>query len=146
LIDLGLARRASPGDDDVPRDELCGTPSFMAPELMRGAPASVASDVYAIGGIFYALATGLLPVSGTSPISVVMKVMASEAEVVCDCGAGPLAALLRRALQRDPSRRFASTGQMQIALVQAVLCDGPRDERAACRRPPVDPEAMSLAA
>jgi serine/threonine protein kinase len=146
MVDLGLARRPFPDDEAHLGDEVCGTPSFMAPELLRGAPTSVASDLYAIGGIFYALLTGALPVSGTSPVSVVMKVVASDAEVMCDCGDGPLAAVLRQALHRDPARRFTSAREMQEAILAAVLSDEPCKPPAPRRRSAVDPEAMTLAA
>ena len=64
LADFGLAKRLakSPG----PNILLSGTPSFMAPELFRGKPASKASDVYAVGVTYFSLLTGSLPVAAKS--------------------------------------------------------------------------------
>jgi hypothetical protein len=63
LVDLGAAqwRRGQEGATDI-----SGTPSYMAPEVLRGEqPASPRSDVYSLGvTLFYAL-TGDLPVQGT---------------------------------------------------------------------------------
>ena len=49
LMDFGLTHEA--GTDDPPS----GTPAYMAPELMSGQPATIASDVYAIGVLLFNL-------------------------------------------------------------------------------------------
>ena len=59
LLDFGLSRpdRGAAGGVD-------GTPEYLAPERVRGEPASVASDVYALGIVAYELLTGELPFTG----------------------------------------------------------------------------------
>ena len=57
ITDFGLAvapEEARPG-------ELAGTPSYMAPELFEGKPATVQSDIYALGVVLYELYTGKHP-------------------------------------------------------------------------------------
>ena len=44
-----------------------GTPEYMSPEQARGAPATFAVDLYAVGCVFYELLTGSLPFTGTTP-------------------------------------------------------------------------------
>lgn len=56
ITDFGLA-----GEPVADGGELAGTPRYMAPELWRGAGASVASDLYALGVIFYEMVTGGTP-------------------------------------------------------------------------------------
>jgi eukaryotic-like serine/threonine-protein kinase len=61
LLDFGLARplvasRAS--------TSLSGTPHYVAPERIRGEPASPASDVYGVGILLYELLTGAVPWDG----------------------------------------------------------------------------------
>ncbi len=59
LLDFGLSRA------DLGRDNgLDGTPEYLAPERIDGAPASQASDVYALGIVFFELLTGKLPFTG----------------------------------------------------------------------------------
>jgi serine/threonine-protein kinase len=59
LLDFGLAR------PDLGRTEgVDGTPEYLAPERIDGAPASQASDIYALGIVFYELLTGRLPFMG----------------------------------------------------------------------------------
>ena len=56
ITDFGLAGEPAPDSGD-----LAGTPRYMAPELWRGAAASKASDVYALGVILYEMVTGGTP-------------------------------------------------------------------------------------
>jgi tetratricopeptide (TPR) repeat protein/predicted Ser/Thr protein kinase len=61
LIDFGLGQERMP-ERDLEIGELCGTPLYMAPEMLIGAPASTQTDVYALGILFYFLASGQFPV------------------------------------------------------------------------------------
>src|SRR4051794_26106191 len=54
ITDFGLALPA--GDDQ--EGQLVGTPAYMAPELLRGEPATIQSDLYALGLVMYELLTG----------------------------------------------------------------------------------------
>jgi tetratricopeptide (TPR) repeat protein len=56
ITDFGLA-----GEPAAEGGELAGTPRYMAPELWRGVSASKASDIYALGVIFYEMVTGAPP-------------------------------------------------------------------------------------
>lgn len=60
ITDFGLAKRIH-SDLSGEAGYLAGTPHYMAPELFSGAGASPASDVYALGVIYYVLLTGRLP-------------------------------------------------------------------------------------
>jgi predicted Ser/Thr protein kinase len=74
LLDFGLARslvatRAS--------TSLSGTPHYVAPERIRGEPASPASDVYGVGILMYELVTGAVPWDGP-----VQKILAGHLDEV----------------------------------------------------------------
>ena len=62
LADFGLAQRLL----GLNSRRLAGTPSFMAPELFKGSPASPQSDLYAVGVMLYYLVSGLLPFAAAS--------------------------------------------------------------------------------
>lgn len=61
LLDFGLSRpdRATAGG------HVDGTPEYLAPERIHGGPATVASDIYALGVVMFELLTARLPFTGT---------------------------------------------------------------------------------
>lgn len=69
--DFGLARLLHHSADDHWDQVICGTPDYMAPEVLRAEPATPASDVYALGLCFYELLAGRLPWSKSSLTSLV---------------------------------------------------------------------------
>jgi serine/threonine protein phosphatase PrpC len=56
LLDLGVARL--PGMEELPAEDIPGTPSYMAPELFDGSPGDERSEVYALGVTLYRLFSG----------------------------------------------------------------------------------------
>jgi serine/threonine protein kinase len=61
LLDFGLAR---PLTGPRASTSLSGTPHYVAPERIRGEPASPSSDVYGVGILLYELLTGQVPWDG----------------------------------------------------------------------------------
>jgi serine/threonine protein kinase len=61
LTDFGLAVRAEDGTR-----EIAGTPAYMAPEQFSGEPATVQTDLYALGLVLYEIYTGKRPFEGKS--------------------------------------------------------------------------------
>jgi eukaryotic-like serine/threonine-protein kinase len=60
VVDFGIS--AIVGDLVDPRGhDLLGTPAYIAPERLKGAPATAATDVYALGVLLYKTFTGKLP-------------------------------------------------------------------------------------
>jgi serine/threonine-protein kinase len=78
LADFGVARAA---DAQATRSGvLLGSPQYMAPELLAGAPPDAASDLYALGVLCHELLTGRLPFSGRS-MGELLRAVAQEAPV-----------------------------------------------------------------
>lgn len=61
LLDFGLARSLTNSRNS---QTLSGTPHYVAPERIRGEPASPASDVYSLGILLYEMLTGKVPWDG----------------------------------------------------------------------------------
>ncbi len=120
LMDFGLTHKS--GNDDSPR----GTPAYMAPELLLGQPATVASDVYAIGVLLFFLTTGQHPVAGANLAQLVHAHATGARRTLLDVRPDlpePLARVVDRAADPDPSQRFASVGQMIGGLSDAIGMD-----------------------
>ena len=54
-------------------DAVLGSAHYIAPETTKGEVASVQTDIYALGIVFYELLTGTVPFKGDNPIQVAMK-------------------------------------------------------------------------
>ena len=74
LLDFGLARSLTAARAST---SLSGTPHYVAPERIRGEPASPASDVYGVGILMYELLTGQVPWDGP-----VQKILAGHLDEI----------------------------------------------------------------
>jgi calcium/calmodulin-dependent protein kinase I len=61
LIDFGFATRFGAGI--APENRLCGTPGYVAPEMLRSAPYGSEVDMWSLGVIMYVLLAGMPPFS-----------------------------------------------------------------------------------
>ena len=62
VSDFGIAERRQEGvTEESPRTEIGGTPSYMAPEHLRGDRTDSRSDLFSLGVVLYWLVTGKLP-------------------------------------------------------------------------------------
>ena len=69
LADFGLAR-ASDSTRITHDGQLVGTPHYLAPELIEGAEATRASDMYALGCLLYECVAGEPPFTGRRPAEI----------------------------------------------------------------------------
>jgi eukaryotic-like serine/threonine-protein kinase len=118
IIDFGLAalHDAAP----LTRDGMCiGSPSYLAPERLRGAPHDERSDLYALGVILYEMLAGLKPFVGATPEEVMHHALERPARPLRALrGELPpaLEQLVLRALAKDPARRFGDAEELRSAL------------------------------
>ncbi len=72
LADLGLSHVAGELDDDD-SEEVMGTPQYISPEHLTGAPMDIRSDIYSLGATFYHLVTGKFPFTGKNGPEIARK-------------------------------------------------------------------------
>jgi len=117
FCEVGEAEEAAPEHRLTRTGALLGTPLYVAPEVIRGAIASRASDIYAVGVIAYEMLAGRPPFEG--PME---DVLAGHLRL--EPPAPPLATVvwqaLCRPLQKDPARRPQTAGGFVRHLRQAV--------------------------
>lgn len=118
LADFGLARAWSV---DATRTlvGMEGTLSALAPEQLSGAAATPASDVYAAGALLFRLLTGehYVPLAGLAETDAKERVRARAPSLPHALVPPALAAVVQRALEKDPARRFPSASAMREALL-----------------------------
>ena len=73
IADFGLSRPSGP--HNTQSRQLAGTLTYMAPELLAGRPASVASDIYSLGVVLHEAATGKLPIDPVNVPATVKRVI-----------------------------------------------------------------------
>jgi serine/threonine protein kinase len=118
LADFGLALLA---DSTRVTDTgvLLGTPHYLAPELIAGGDATVASDVYAFGCLLYELIDGRPPFAhATRPSEVGFAHLVEE---MPDLAAAPtdVSLALRSALAKEPAERPTSATALARMLYHA---------------------------
>ena len=129
LLDFGLARR-----HDGEEEGVSGSPHYLAPERAAGGPASVSSDVYALGVLAYLLLTGTLPFEG-NVMEVLMAQIHNTAESISvrrkEELDPALEALIQRAMAKDPAQRHGSAAAFRYELntVMDMLDMGRRRQR-----------------
>ncbi|HET8640731.1 MAG TPA: serine/threonine-protein kinase, partial [Pseudonocardiaceae bacterium] len=126
-----------------PPGTLVGAPSYIAPECVRGAPATPASDLWALGATLYAAVEGRAPFHRDDPIAALAATATGEPDP--PGRAGVLTALLTRLLHREPGRR-PDAAQVENDLRRLVAAIDNRDEPVADPPRPARRSALSAAA
>ncbi len=134
LTDFGVARYA--GDPSATATgTLIGSPAFVSPERAGGAPASAASDLWALGVTLWIAAEGISPFHRDGTLPTLTAVLTADPPALHL--AGPLAPLLTGLLHKDPAQRLSAVQARR--LLERV--HGPRTDRR-----PVAPVAVAPAA
>ena len=117
VVDFGIARLVNAPREGEDRN-ICGTPEYMAPELIGGAPPSVATDLYAIGIVAYELLTGQTPFVGGSAIDILTRQLKQTARPPSEVVTVPPAIeqLVMTAISKRPGDRFADAPAMRTAI------------------------------
>ena len=114
VADFGLARLAEADSSLTHSGMVLGTPAYMPPEQAAGREVTTASDVYALGAIFYELLAGRAPFAGATAVEVLRKVNDEEPAALRGMsnvqGGVPrdLEVIVFKCLEKNPASRYAS--------------------------------------
>jgi serine/threonine-protein kinase len=119
ILDFGIARFR--GSSNTTQGAMIGTFPYMSPEQAHGRELDQRSDVFAVGAVLYELIALEQAFTGDSDAVVLQKVAAASypplEERVPDVNPD-LAAIVRRALARDPADRFEGASAMRKAVTR----------------------------
>jgi serine/threonine-protein kinase len=138
LMDFGIAKRQD-AETLTANGHLVGTPEYMSPEQGQGQKVDFRSDVYALGVVTYEMFTGRVPFRGDTPISTILKHIHDPPPLEgrpADHIPPDLKPVLRRALAKDPSDRYATARDFAEGLRRARSASG--------REEAVDTEALEM--
>ena len=126
VIDFGIARDISQSTVRTGTGETIGTPAYMAPEQLRAERAlTPAVDVWALGVVLHEMLAGDTPFPSDNYNVLVHRVLAGERPPLADTlpkASRSLRGIIDRALEPDPTKRFADASAM-LAALQADLAD-----------------------
>ncbi len=121
VCDFGLAKAfANPDFQGLTQPgQALGSPSFMAPEQVRGtSSATPLADIYALGAVLYYCLTGRAPYQGNNPLQVMRQIgqpFPRPSELRPDTPPA-LEQVLLKAMAANPAERYADARQMQQTL------------------------------
>ena len=130
VLDFGLAKLqepvfASDGDthaasrDLTGEGRIIGTVAYMSPEQAEGKPVDQRSDIFSLGVLLHEMATGERPFKGDSHLSVMSSILRDMPSAITDINPNlpaALAKIVRRALAKDPSRRYQTATDLRNEL------------------------------
>ncbi|MGC4762079.1 serine/threonine-protein kinase [Micromonospora sp. DT46] len=132
VLDFGIATRIGAPDDDEDGGTF-GTPAYVAPERLDGAPAQPATDVYSLGVLLYEALTGRVPYPADTWEQLSEALAGEGPPSLADLPGLPteVARTCLRCLERDPLAR--PTARQVATLLRDQLL-------------PADPQAATMLA
>lgn len=101
------------------RDQLVGTPNYLAPEQILGEPVSPATDVFALGALYYVITMNRPLRAQVDPASLLRSAQSDEARehMLAERGVPErLRKVIARCLERDPKKRWPDGEHLAHAL------------------------------
>ena len=113
VADFGIAK-STEALDLTTTGTIVGTAAYLAPERLAGQPATAQADLYAVGVLLYEALSGQKPYAADTPMGLLRAVEAQDPVPLAEARPGldpSLVAIVERAMDPDPSRRFADRGR-----------------------------------
>jgi serine/threonine protein kinase len=121
LTDFGLAKAVASTTGLTLTGELIGTVDYMAPEQIEARRVDARTDVYALGCVLFHAVTGDVPFpQRESTAKMWAHVNEPPPAARADDPSSVLDPVIRRAMAKDPARRFPSAGDLGRAAVAAT--------------------------
>lgn len=124
VVDFGLAHLGEDNRKLTNSGEVWGSPPYMSPEQCKGEPCDLRADIYSFGAMMYEILTGKDPFYGASLYELLHKhvkeVPPSMRTANPDVSVpGEIEAIAFKCMEKDPSHRYQSMGELKEALNKA---------------------------
>jgi len=132
LTDFGIAKVID-AQGVTSTGQVLGSPAHMAPEQIDGGSIGVRTDIFSLGVLVYECMVGHLPFEGKNPAQVLRKVLDGaypEPDRERPKVGSRWAAILARAIAREPDDRWADVREVAAAMRQELEAFGITDPRA----------------
>lgn len=121
LIDFGLSRFVERDDQLTKTGIVMGTPAYMSPEQASGSRTDHLTDVYGVGAVLYAAATGVPPFREETQQQTLLAVINREPERPRALNASipeELEVIIQRAMAKRPDERYPEMSKLRAALAK----------------------------
>lgn len=121
VSDFGIARMTNAFTISK-GDTVVGSVHYSSPEQATGSVVEAASDLYSTGVVMYEMLTGRVPFVGDTPVSVAMQHINDAPPPISDFAPETppaIIAVVMKALEKNPKKRFQSAREMADALMKA---------------------------
>src|SRR3569623_1110464 len=112
LLDFSVAKLLEGDRMKTQAGVVFGTPQYMSPEQGRGLPLDARSDLYALGVLAYEMLVGTVPYNDDNPMTVIQMHLHAAVPPMPDGIPYSVQTIVRRAMEKDPARRYQSAGEM----------------------------------
>ncbi|MBX6316273.1 MAG: serine/threonine protein kinase, partial [Isosphaeraceae bacterium] len=123
ITDFGLVEAALDPSESAAPGQTAGTPTYMAPELLNGGPATPRSDLFSLGCVLYAMVAGHSPFQGAQLLEVAHRLANDQPPPLdqIDPRVPPgLAHLVAGLLEKAPEARAPATAEEVAAALSAL--------------------------
>lgn len=118
VTDFGISR-ACTSDTITYNGSMVGSVHYFSPEQARGGKADMQSDLYSAAVVMYEMATGQVPFTAESPVSVALKQISEEPVLPSEINpeiSPELEHVILKGMSKNPEDRFCSAAEMREAL------------------------------
>jgi len=126
ITDFGLSKQmmVPPSGDtsEATTHTFCGTPEYLAPEVLRGQGHGTPVDWWSLGTLVYEMLTGLPPFYSANTNVMYQKILSSELRFPLDMS-GDCRSFLSGLLERDPSKRMDGEDVMKHPWLSSIDWD-----------------------
>ena len=149
VVDFGIAKATGELAQGVTRTGIVvGTPEYMSPEQLAGEPVDGRSDQYSLAMVAFNMLTGELPFPAASTGTLVVMRLTERPRTLAEVRpevAWPeaLEAVMAKALDRDPARRYATSREFAHAFHSAAAMMATRAVAAPAARVASTPPSSS---
>lgn len=125
VLDFGLATRLPHSREEAPAHSSpsarqtsppAGTLPYLAPELLRGAPADAQADIWALGVVIYEMATGVTPFDRPTPMETREAILRDTPPALPPAWPTPVRDLVRQCLAKEPGQRCQRASELAAKL------------------------------
>ena len=120
IVDFGVAKAAGRTSAITGVGHVKGKPPYMSPEQALSLPVDRRTDIFALGIVLYQITAGHHPLRGETDVATLQNIIAGvpirRPSVRVPAYPRELEAVVMKALERDPERRFQSARELELAL------------------------------